>query len=236
HALWTLHGLKQFETNPTRWNPILKNLLLHPSWAVRRNVLQALPATTASYEAIRDQCSVNDSHAHVRLQAFEALARIPATGAVIQSLDGMRVEPNPPTGTTPMSYLTASFNAAGTSKVVSGGAGTERPSSCPAYLAPANWTVSVKGNGGRTPFRFSQDVRFQVRQGGVALANNAQSHTGALAAHNPRGKVVFRSTWHRETANWSNLEARNLAHPVYFYSFRTYGGEKYSGRIPLSAI
>src|SRR5690606_14365087 len=31
HALWTLHGLKQFETNPTRWNPVLKQLLLHPA-------------------------------------------------------------------------------------------------------------------------------------------------------------------------------------------------------------
>ncbi len=234
HALWTLHGLKQFEANPTRWNPILKQLLLHPSWAVRRNVLQVLPATTASYEAIRDQCSVNDTHPHVRLQAFENLARIPATGAVIQSLDGMRTEPSGPTGGS-QTYLTASYNAAGTSKVVSGGAGTERPSGCPAYLAPADWTVSIKG-GNAVPFRFSQDVRFDVRQGGFVLASNARLPSGELVVHDLRGKVVFRSTWNREMSSWSNLEARDLAHPVYFYTYRAYSGERFNGRIPLSAI
>src|SRR5690606_23979795 len=174
-----LHGLKQFATNPTRWNPVLKQLLLHPAWGVRRNVLQALPATTASYEAIRDQCSVNDEHAHVRLQAFENLARIPATGAVIQSLDGMRTEPTGPTGGS-QTYLTASYTAAGTSKVVSGGAGTTRPSTCPAYLGTSNWTVSVKGG---MPFRFSQDVRFDVRAGGFAMATNPPLPSGELMVH-----------------------------------------------------
>ncbi len=233
HALWTLHGLKQFETNPTRWNPVLKQLLLHPSWAVRRNVLQALPATTASYEAIREQCSVNDVHPHVRLQALENLARIPASGEVIQSLEGLRTEPTGPTGGS-MSYLTAAFNAAGTSKVVSA-AGNARPGSCPDYLPASNWTVSIKG-GEKTPFRFSQDVRFDLRQGGFHLATNPELPSGELIVHDLRGKVVFRSTWNRESARWSNLEARDLAHPVYFYTYRAYSGEKFNGRIPLSAI
>src|SRR5690606_16750377 len=76
HALWTLHGLGELKTNPTRWNPKLKALLLHPAWTVRRNVLRAMPRTAATAQAIKDQGRVNDPHGHVRLQAFIALSEI----------------------------------------------------------------------------------------------------------------------------------------------------------------
>jgi hypothetical protein len=230
HAIWTLHGLRQFETNPTRWDPILKNLLLHPAWTVRRNALLAMPSTAASYVSIRDQCSVNDTHAHVRLQAFDNLTRIPASGAVIESMDGLRTEPTGPTGGS-QTYLTAAYTSAGTSKVVSV-TGSARPGTCPAYLAEAMYTPVM----GATPFRFSQDVRFDIRQGGFALVNNDQLPSGELVVHDLRGKQVFRSVWNRATRTWSIGEARNLAHPVYFYSFRAYSGEKYNGRVALSAI
>jgi hypothetical protein len=144
----------------------------------------------------------------------------------------MRTEPSGPTGGS-QTYLTSAYTAAGATKVVSGGAGTERPSTCPAYLSTSNWNVSVKGG---MPFRFSQDVRFDIRQGGFALVNNDQLPSGELVVHDLRGKVVFRSVWNRATDSWSRLEASNLAHPVYFYSYRAYNGEKFNGRIPLSAI
>src|SRR5690606_9266041 len=219
-----LHGLKQFATNPTRWNPVLKQLLLHPAWGVRRNVLQALPATTASYEAIREQCAVNDVHAHVRLQAFENLARIPASGAVIQSLDGLRTEPTGPTGGS-MSYLSAAFTAAGATKVTSGGAGTERPGSCPAYKDTATYyAVNINGDRGM-PLRFQSDLRFEARAGGFDLLQNAQLGSGELLVHDLRGKVVFRSVWNKATLSWSKPQARDLAHPVYFYSFKGNNGQ-----------
>ena len=60
--------------------------------------------------------------------------------------------------------------------------------------------------------------------------------SGELVVHDLRGKQVFRSVWNRATRSWSNGQARNLAHPVYFYSFRAYSGEKYNGRVSLSAI
>lgn len=222
HALWTLHGLKQFDLNPTRWNPILKQLLLHPAWTVRRNVVQVMPATTASYDAIREQCTVNDDDAQVRLMALNQLARIPAGSTLIESLDGLRSD----------SYITAAYNGAGSSKVVSASGGA-RPGTCPAYLALANYTPIVAGG---TPFRFSQDVRFDIRQGGFVLAVNPQLASGELVVSDIRGKQVFRSVWNHETRSWSNVEAHGLAHPVYFYSFRAYSGEKYNGRIPLSSI
>jgi len=231
HAIWTLHGLKQFEENPTRWNPILRQLLLHPAWTVRRNVLLAMPSTEATYASIREQCAVNDAHPHVRLQAFEKLATTPAIGAVIESMDSLRIEPTGPTGSA-MSYLATAYTAAGATKVVSV-TGSARPSTCPAYLAPVS-VFKVPGNG--APLRFSPDVRFAVRAGGFDLVNNAQLPSGELVVHDLRGVAVFRSTWNNSTQTWSQGEARNLAHPIYLYSFRANNGVSFSGRIPLSTF
>ena len=77
HAVWVLEGLGQLTSDATRWNPILKTLLLHPAWMTRQNVLQAMPRTAATSQAISDQCSVNDDHGHVRYQALLALAASP---------------------------------------------------------------------------------------------------------------------------------------------------------------
>jgi hypothetical protein len=223
HALWTLHGLKQFDQDPTRWNPILKQLPLHPAWTVRRNVVQAMPATAATYEAFRNQCIVNDENPQVRMMALSQLARIPASGTVIESLDGLRSD----------TYITAAYTSAGSSKVTTA-SGSARPGTCPAYQSTATWTVGVVKGG--IPFRFSQDVRFDVRAGGFNLLNNAQLPSGELVVHDLRGKTVFRSVWNRATNSWSKAEVRNLVHPVYFYNYRAYSGEKFNGRISLSSI
>lgn len=221
HALWTLHGMKQFEQNPTRWDPVLRQLLLHPAWTVRRNVVAAMPATAASYESMRTQCIVNDENAQVRIAALHELTRIPASGSLIESVDGLRSD----------SYLTAAYNAAGASKV-STVSGSARPASCPAYLDTTSYSVGVKRGG--TPLRFSQDVRYSVRAGGFDLVSNAQLPTGELVVHDLRGAVVFRSLWNNATHTWSQSQARNLVHPVYFYSFRGNNGVNFSGRISLS--
>src|SRR5690606_7785094 len=136
HALWTLHGLKRLDIDSARWNPKLRDLLLHPAWTVRRNVALAMPGTAASYESIRATCAVNDEHAHVRVPALQNLTRMPASGALIESLDGLRSD----------NHITSAYTAAGGSKVVSV-TGSTRPGTCPAYLATsdalAGWPSSV---------------------------------------------------------------------------------------------
>jgi hypothetical protein len=225
HAIWTLNGLKQFEANPTRWDPILKQLLLHPAWSVRRNVLLAMPASNASFEAIRDQCAANDDHPHVRLQALENLARMPVSGA-LPTITGAAVRLD--------TYATGAFTSArtGTVRIDSVTGAIERPSTCPAYLT----SVNVYQAADRAPLRFSPDVRFSVRAGGFDLVENAQLASGELVVHDLRGVVVFRSTWNNSTQTWSQAQARNLAHPVYLYSFRANNGTSFSGRIPLSTF
>jgi putative membrane-bound dehydrogenase-like protein len=239
HALWTLHGLKQFEENPTRWNPILKTLLLHPAWTVRRNVLLAMPATAASYEAIREQCAVNDVHPHVRLQAFEALVNAPVSGAVIESMDGLRIDAYTPVASasltdadsTRMTYLGAAYTAAGAAKVTSV-TGAARPGTCPAYLN----VVSVQGNpGAQMPYRFNSQVRYETRAGGFDLMKNAELTSGKLLVHDLRGKVVFRSVWDKATLTWSKSQARSLTQPVYFFTFRGNDGKNLNGRVTLTA-
>jgi putative membrane-bound dehydrogenase-like protein len=66
HTLWTAEGLGFFKTHPLIWDPILKAALLHPSPAVRMNVAKAMPRTSTSALAIRDQGTVNAKEPHVR--------------------------------------------------------------------------------------------------------------------------------------------------------------------------
>jgi hypothetical protein len=85
--MWTLAGIGEFESNPAKWNPILKDLLLHPSYAVRMNVVQAMPRTTASAEAIRDQCTLNDEDPHVRRYALMAVNQMPGVDNMVMFRD-----------------------------------------------------------------------------------------------------------------------------------------------------
>ncbi len=124
HALWTAEGMKEFRADSARWNPVLKDLLLHPAWTVRRNVPIAMPATGASYAALREHCAVNDSHPHVRVQALHNLARIPVSGSLIQSVSGLRSD----------NHITGAYTHAGGTKV-GNATGSDRPLDCPAYFA-----------------------------------------------------------------------------------------------------
>ncbi|MDB5105535.1 MAG: putative rane-bound dehydrogenase [Fibrobacteres bacterium] len=74
HALWTAQNLGLFEASPAKWDPLLKDALLHPAAGARMNVLRAMPLTAASAQAIKDQGRVNDTDPHVRIQALMALA------------------------------------------------------------------------------------------------------------------------------------------------------------------
>ncbi len=229
HALWTLHGMKEFDANPTRWNPILKNLLLHPAWTVRRNVALAMPGTAASSEAIKEQCAVNDEHAHVRVQALQNLTRMPAPpSGAMTSVSGLRSD----------THQTNAFNAAGTSKVTSV-TGSERPASCPVYAAvsadsagfPPGVTSSIRH--GRS-LEARHQLRFSVLGNGFELLPpHTQLGSGEVTITDLRGKVVFRSAYNAGTGNWSRANASDMAHPVYFYSWRGVDGQTFNGRIAM---
>jgi putative membrane-bound dehydrogenase-like protein len=221
HALWTVAGMKPhtFNVDATRWDSTFKKLLVHPAWTVRRNALLALPATVASAEAIKSQCAVNDVHAHVRVQALATLIRLPAPASGAAEM--VATYRNTDT------HSTGAFTAAGTK--VTEIAGTERPSTCPAYNAP----VAVAPQNARD-YASRKDLRFQARDGGFLLGNNLQLGSGELSVTDLRGKVVFRSTYNAGTKSWSNPSARDLVFPVYFYTFREVGGASFNGRIALS--
>ncbi len=182
HALWTLEGMKEFRANPARWDPVLRQLLLHPAWTVRRNVPLAMPATAASYASLRDQCAVNDMHAHVRVQALQNLTRIPASGSTIQSLSGLRSD----------AHITAAYNAAGTGKVTST-SGSVRPGSCPAYHGTTAdstaWPIAVLASPPDAPTgTFGIPGNAQVAVSWTAPLNNGGAPiTGYTATASPGG-------------------------------------------------
>ncbi|HAP00189.1 MAG TPA: hypothetical protein DCQ83_09120 [Fibrobacteres bacterium] len=227
HSLWTLHGMGEFKTNPNRWNPILKNLLLHPAWSVRRNVALAMPRTAASAQAIVDQCAVNDTHAHVRVQMLDALAAMPAPSAPAQMVATYH---NTDT------YSTGAFTSAGASKVVEI-TGTTRPTSCASYTAlsapdaakPNVPSVGVRSTGS---LEARNHLRFSLTHNGFELqTQHGQLPSGELVVYDLRGSVAFRSTYNSATGTWSQKTASGLNMSVYFYSFRGVNGDKFDGRI-----
>jgi hypothetical protein len=231
HALWTLEGLGRFKVDSARWNPKLRNLLLHPAWTVRRNVTLAMPGTGASYESIREMCAVNDVHAMVRIQALANLTRMPASGTLIESLSGLRSD----------THITSAYTAAGTSKVTSA-TGSARPGTCPAYLdtsaALAGFPsgVSNLNPGADYALRAHKDIRFNLFGRGFELDATAAANlpSGELVVTDLRGRTVFRSTWNQANGSWSQAAARNMTQPFYFYAFRGTDGTSFSGRIQMA--
>jgi uncharacterized protein len=227
HALWTVEGLGEFRANPERWDPILEDLLLHPAWTVRRNVAIAMPGTAASAEAIKEQCAVNDEHAHVRLQALFNLTRMPdPPSGPMQSLAGLRSD----------NHLTNAFNAAGNTKVTST-AGDARPASCPEYEEAGELMAGFpEGGSSVTPARSilaHHDLRFNVMGNRIELMTPpAAVGAGTLTVYDLRGRVAFRSNFNGST--WSHPVARDMNQPVYFYSFRGVNGDAFNGRISMA--
>jgi putative membrane-bound dehydrogenase-like protein len=233
HAVWALHGMRQFATDSARWNPKLRNLLLHPAWTVRRNVILAMPATAISAQSIGDMCAVNDVHAHVRVQALQNLTRMPvATGGPLVSLDGLR------SGDT---HIGSAYTAAGASKVTSA-TGSARPGTCPAYMDTTTYyaghpgPVSI-GQGGVSSMRnlAAPDLRFNVRANGFTPIASDKLVAGDLTVSDLRGHVVFRSSFNKSTRTWSQASASNMVHPFYFYSFKGVNGATFNGRIAMDA-
>jgi putative membrane-bound dehydrogenase-like protein len=229
HALWTLHGLREFKLDSARWNPKLRNLLLHPAWTVRRNVILAMPPSAISAQSIGDMCAVNDVHAHVRVQALQNLVRMPvATGGPLVSLDGLR------SGDT---HIGSAYTAAGTTKVGTA-TGSARPTTCPAYMDTTAYTAGYPGTVGihqgfTIGTQASRTILFKVRANSFTPTATSTLVSGNLVVSDLRGHVVFRSTYNKSTGAWSQSSASNMVHPFYFYTFKGVNGATYNGRIAM---
>jgi uncharacterized protein len=219
HALWTLHGLGELEANPSKWNPILRNLLLHPAAGARANVMKVMPTSAVSAQAIKEQCRANDANPQVRLQAFLALARMPAaTGGPAQT--NFR---------TTDSWATTAFNRAGSAKLTEG-----NPTGCPDLLPVGGPpTVGVQaGNGQALP---KGDLRFVTgKDGYLHPLPNGRLAAGVLSVFNTSGRRVGRLRY--DGRQWSSPALTGLREAFHYYVYEANNGDRYEGRILLPGI
>lgn len=79
HALWTLHGLGQFDVHALDSLEVLLKALRHPSEGVRRNAVQLIPSGDNAVRLVVESGLLNDRDAHVRLMTFLKLSDLPAS-------------------------------------------------------------------------------------------------------------------------------------------------------------
>jgi len=89
HALWVLHGLGLMVEGIEPAIDAAKKAMSHPSYAVRRNAVQVLPANEDTRDAILSAGLLEDEDAQVRLAALVALADVPASRQVGEAIREM---------------------------------------------------------------------------------------------------------------------------------------------------
>jgi hypothetical protein len=208
HAMWTLEGLGEFTKSPATYIPILKDLLKHPAWIVRRNALKAMPRTADGAAAVNDACSVNDPHAHVVLQALIAIGESSSKPASL----------NPTSAT-----LDATASAARTASGVPTGTAT-----CSVTLYPA--TPVATRQLAATP---REGLHFNIQAGGFQLMPHGNLPSGELTVYDLKGRAVFSSRYDAGSSSWSVASARGMNLPVYGYAFRGVDGYTQRGSIAL---
>jgi hypothetical protein len=207
-----LDGLGQFTSNAAKWNPILADLLKHPAWGARRNVLRVMPRTAASATAISTACSVNDPHGHVRLQALVAIDDI-NPGSKPAMFDSYRNAD---------SYATSLATAAGVT------------SSATMPCEPAIGPVSVEGSS-KPGVQLRSDLRFIALGDGFRLQPHGQLPSGEITVTGLDGREVFRSVYDSQNARWSQAEMHGLSSSIYLYSFRGNDGVQLQGRMAIAS-
>jgi hypothetical protein len=203
HAVWILNELGEFKANASVWNPILKQLLLHPASGARRNVLMAMPRTVESSQAIKDQGRVNDPNPHVRLQALITLAEIPGKAAgITDNHDGK-----------PASWSDTAWAAAGI-----GEAATLPP------IPPLEAVTTGLGNGSDDANAVlpRRGIRFKaVGHGLLELGVDASLPPGALRLFGLRGESLGRADF--DGSKWSSPAVSNPRGGVLVYEYRVAG-------------
>ena len=86
HALWTLHGLGQFDgSNPAIEQEVV-DALSHPAPGVRRAALQVLPASAGLWQHIKAQQLLQDENPLVILHTLLKLSELPANHEIGRAL------------------------------------------------------------------------------------------------------------------------------------------------------
>lgn len=214
HALWTLDGLGRFAQDPVAWNPVLSELLRHPAWCVRRNVLRVLPRLPAAASAIDSACSVNDPHGHVRLQALLALSEIPTRPAGLRKIYSTYAFVDDP--------AKAAFAASGID--------TSATLPCSPSLYPADPAVPVRPE---RPASRLPALRVRLTAGGFRLLSLPSLPSGALSVYDLRGHTAFASRYDAAKAAWTPPDAHGLRQSLYIYAFRGKDGSYRSGNLSL---
>ncbi|MDB5050813.1 MAG: dehydrogenase [Fibrobacteres bacterium] len=213
HALWTAQILGLIDAAPAKWDPLLKDALLHPAAGARMNVLKAMPLTAASAQAIKDQNRVNDPDAHVRLQALLALANNSNKVAGVSMFVEYR-------------------NLDDASKLAFTKSGVAETAVKPAI--PELQSVAVRETGGRNATAPSRGLRFGMGPGGAwePLADG-RLEPGILFLYNLRGRLVGQSRF--DGVAWSTPPYSGTL-SASLYVFRAVSGKAFQGELPAGGI
>jgi putative membrane-bound dehydrogenase-like protein len=219
HALWTLDGMGEFTKTPATYIPILQGLLKHPAWCVRRNALRVMPRTLDGAAAINTACSVNDAHAHVRLQALLAFREM-------KSL---------PTSLNPIQASFASLDTTASSAQKASGIATGTPACTVTLDASTPFVASTTATSSRRLAQAPREgLKFYLQAGGFRLQPHRNLTSGVITVSDLKGRVAFTSRYDASTASWSVPLARGLHEPVYGYSFRGSDGYSQSGLVTMA--
>jgi uncharacterized protein len=212
HSLWTAKELGLIDATPAKWDPLLKDALLHPAAGARLNVLKAMPFTAVSSEAIKAQGRVNDPEAHVRLQALLAIAN----------------NPNKPAG---VSMWAEYRNLDDASKAAFTKSGVTESAVKPAL--PDLHPVAVR-EAGRDLAWPRQGLRFGMGSGGdwIPLADGRLS-PGTLSLYDLKGSLVGR---HRYDGSAWHSSAPATGRSASLYAYRPVEGGILRGRLPSAGI
>jgi len=241
HALWTVSGLKPytFDAEPVRWDSVMRRLLLHPAWTVRRNAVLALPVTTGSANALKSTCAINDPHPHVRIQALDVFARR-SNSLLNDTLRAYWPMPMPDDGPAVSvkglrdTHAEAAFNTASGLGLVVNEDGNARPAGCP-ELGAAGLPPPTTRLGAARSFTQRRDLLFLPRGNGFALGSSGQLGSGELTVHDARGAIVFSSQYDAATRAWSRPEAHDLTTSLLLYVYRETEGATFRGRVPTGS-
>jgi putative membrane-bound dehydrogenase-like protein len=213
HALWTAEGLGFLKDHAATWDPILKDLLLHPSPAVRMNVAKAMPRTAVSAAALRDQGTVNAEDPQVRLWAMIALSEMPKTGDI--------------------TIFTAFHNLDAWSKQAfdkaNAGAGIADAATMPAVKPLHAVEAPVVSARQHRSIPVKGDIRFgRIRNGEWLPFPDGGLSAGALTVFDIRGQAVARTGF--DGSAWS-APVRGLNKPMYLFVFEGRDGSRIQGKI-----
>jgi putative membrane-bound dehydrogenase-like protein len=209
HAVWVLNGYGIFDSQPDYWVPKLKDLLVHPSYAVRMNVLQAMPRVSASAEAIRDQCSLNDPDPHVRLKAMQAVADMPEISGLEMYRDYVELD----------AHSRAVFDR-------TSGVNQTNTLTCEAAIEDP---VEVRGgSSGTAPVSF---LKLGLENSGALKVVTAVGlSSGTIRIYEPDGRLVAQQKFDGKELTGEPLM---LERKLYLYTLTGEGGRNCSGKIAV---